>query len=179
MEDLKRSYWADAGVGGGVIGVIVVIVNLLSWKLGGGAETSDSSGGMMALTVVYYFAVIFATGYFARMRGQKHGDSGFGYSQALGYIVSMMLFAGFIDGLGQWMLYNYIDTELPRRIIEQTFASMTLPGIEQKDAIVGLSMSMLKNPLVMMLGGVFGGAFKGLILGLVMAAFTRRQPNMR
>jgi hypothetical protein len=176
MNGLERSHWSDAAKGGGAIGLIVVAVSLLQWRLGRGAEPS---GNAMTLGVVYYFAVIFAIGFFARSRAQKYGDEGFGYPQALGYIVSMMIFAGFVVGVGQFILYNYIDPDLPGREIDSLFSMIKIPaGMEQQmDAAKTVAGNLMKNPLVTVFGAVIGETLRGLLIGLIIAAFVRTQPN--
>ena len=94
----KNQYWYEALVGGTIVGVVSVAFSIVLQLLGGGATEPT------LLTKLLNFLSVFVTivllfGFARRFAAQHTAEEGFSMGRAVGFVVSMMLFAGVISGV--------------------------------------------------------------------------------
>lgn len=167
-KDSKKSFWSDAAKGGAVIGLamaLLVAIDVLS--------VSTTIKTIVAL--VRILAFVYLVYYFAKKRALSMGDEGFTFSQSMGYILAMMLFAGFLYGIGYCFSINvlnpdFINTLLDKLMIDNPFID---PEIGE-----GVMRSVLSNPIFWTFTGIITMVIYGGISGLVISAIIKRQPNV-
>ena len=91
--------------------------------------------------------------FYARKVSHYYASTGFYYPQSLAFILKMMLFAGVLAGVGQFILQNYVDPDYYTSVIETTLKES---GFKEED--ISLTMET------------------GVMIGLVVSAFVKRPP---
>lgn len=163
---LNKTAWREAATGGLWLGV--VFCGLLGlgylWR---------ENAGLALLASMLQFAVLFVLPFlYTRKLAGFYGTAGFTYTQGLSFIIRLMLFAGVITGLGQFILQNYVDPEYYREVTEKSAVIWKFSS-EQLEAM----LVAMRNPLLMILGGIFSMVLYGGLMGLFVAVFTKRQPD--
>lgn len=172
MEDYKKSFWKDAAKAGGVLGLAIFGFYALSMllKLEISAAWTKSTFEFMAIAITIY--------YYGKRRAELYGNDGFTYAQSLSYILAMMLFAGVIVGFGQFIL----QTAAPEYYQEVMDIAMAKQGVnidsQALEQSMDLVMKMMKNPIVMVLSGIFGMLIYGLFIGILASIFIKRPANI-
>ncbi|MCD8102825.1 MAG: DUF4199 domain-containing protein [Alistipes sp.] len=172
--ELKKSYWTDAAMAGGIIGIVVLIINIVQINL--------PTGSMVTLLSLVKFMVFgYLIYYYARRRSVKYDAAdGFSFGQSMGYILAMMLFTGFILGLSDFVLGNYVMPEY----YEEGFATlldnnpMYDPDTPEGESMLALLDAYRRSPVANALGGIFSYLIYGGLLGLVASAFVKRKPDI-
>lgn len=175
-KNAVKSVWADAPKGGAVIGIIVTAVLFLKvWLTASGA----GAGLGWLISMAEFCAVGYCIYYFSRERGRMYGWMGYSYGQSMGYIMAMMLFAGFIYGVGYYFLVNYISAGYFSDMFDQMFEQMRgMLGGLMTDESVDMTYRALRNPFYWIFYGVVAMLIYGGILGLFASAFVKRSPDM-
>ncbi|MDL2320155.1 DUF4199 domain-containing protein [Alistipes sp. OttesenSCG-928-B03] len=175
MENLaKRTFWRDAAKSGLAIGLMVVFLDYLSVLFaqpGGRLATVLSILGIAAMAYFMYL--------FSRRRSELSGDAGYSFGQAMGFIMAMMLFAGFVWGLGYYFLYNFIKPELLAELVDKAV------GIVEETRNYGLleqtekmGYALYGNVIFMTFSGIVRMVILGSILGLFVTPFVKRLPEV-
>lgn len=159
---------------GGVIGIVILIINIIQINLPTGSVTT-------LLSLVKFLAFGYLLYYYARKRSIKYDAAdGFSFGQSMGYILAMMLFTGFILGLADFVLGNYIVPEY----YEESFAAMLDnnpmydPDTPEGERMLSLLDAYRRSPVANALGGIFSYLIYGGLLGLIASAFVKRKPEI-
>lgn len=166
--DIKKIIWKEAATGGLYLGLALVACTVAEYFLHG-----KNIAGLVG--IVEFVAIVGFTLSFARKVAAMHREEGFTIMQSMGFILKMMLFAGIITGLGLAIMNNVVDPQYYYDIME---AAMLNSGLN--DAQIGSmreNMAMVRNPLVMILGGVTSMLLYGGLIGLVVSVFVKRPPE--
>lgn len=86
----------------------------------------------------------------------------------------MMLFAGVLAGVGQFILQNYVDPGYYTSVIETTLKES---GFKEEDISLTMETGVMRNPIVMALSGAISMLLYGGMIGLVVSAFVKRPPG--
>lgn len=172
---------------GAVLGVLMLASHIIeqSCLFGGSLSIFAIMGVEMLVVAVLYIWLLYR---FAKKASVKFGDDtlGFSYSQGLGYVVCIALFAGVIVGLGGYIFQhfiigydNYIDsvTETMQQVLYSSGASsMMLKTYED------MFSTMAEQPEPGVLNVIFSTVcnygFWGLIIGLFIAGGVKREPRL-
>lgn len=165
-KNLKQIAWKEAATGGLYLGLIFIVTQFLGYAL----RSSQSSAWLPGLL---NFAALLTIPYiYAHRMAVARGAAGFTYGQSMGFILRMMLFAGILSGIGQFVLQNYID---PRFYLEQFELALQKQGFSETFTEQVMSnMWILKNPIMMIFSGMLGMLIYGGVIGLFVSAFVRR-----
>lgn len=168
----KKDFWKSAMIWGAVCGLALFAISILSWAL----KLDENKMGMIAelLRFGVIFTVIFYTG---RRNAALSGAEGYPYGRAVGYVFALMLFAGIVAGVGEFLMANFIARDYYDALYATQISAMVAvnPAIAQmSDQII----RMLANPFVLILGSVFNYVIKGGVLGLIFAAVVKKNPGV-
>ena len=146
----KKLVWKEAATGGLYLGLALVAVMVISY-LGRMDATLSWVPGLLNFAALVLFIL-----FYARKVSHYYASTGFYYPQSLAFILKMMLFAGVLAGVGQFILQNYVDPGYYTSVIETTLKESGF----KEEALSG-AISML----------LYGG-----MIGLVVSAFVKRPP---
>ena len=131
------------------------------------------------VTLANFAAIAICVYKFGKQRAEKYGSNGYSYGQSMSYILAMMLFAGFISGVGSFIMQNYLAADYYKEVFD---AALLSSGIDiDSDAMqqgINLSWSLMRNPIFMVLSGIFSMEIYGGFLGLFASVFLKRRPDL-
>ena len=137
----KKNFWNEAAKYGVIMALVAILFDVLGFYV---------QNTLLSLLSLVIFVLLL--GYFTKRRAERFGARGYGYGQCLGFMVSVMLCAGFIEGAFMGVASNWL------------FAA-------RYEAMIGPS-------LVQLFSGMLASAIKGGFFGLFIAAFTKRDPDV-
>lgn len=118
------------------------------------------------------FVAIIVVGYiWGRRMAESKGEEGFPFGKAFSFLLVIMLFAGFISGLGNYILQGVIDPAYYRELIENSLNKSGLGGNFEAVALY------FNNPLIIILNGILTLICQGGLVSLVIAALVKKAPN--
>ena len=138
---------------------------------------------MIVLFVVYIYLIYrFAKGYSLK----QSEEDGFAYGKALGYVISLSLFASIIVGLGNYIYTHFIiGYEEYVKGVMNMYTNI-LSTIEIPAQMVGTYEQMLEQigsqpePSIFatISSAIWNYLFMGVLAGLIIAAKVKREPNI-
>lgn len=166
VEERKKLVWHDAATGGLYLGLTLVAILVISYL--GRLEGSSLSWipGILNFLALVVFLLLYA-----RKVGAYYRTTGFYYPQSLAFILKMLLFAGVLAGIGQYILLNFVDPGYYNAVLENT---LTESGFKQEDIDLAMQTGVIKSPMLMVLSSVIGMLLYGGVVGLVISAFVKR-----
>ena len=120
----KKLVWKEAATGGLYLGLALVAVMVISY-LGRMDATLSWVPGLLNFAALVLFIL-----FYARKVSHYYASTGFYYPQSLAFILKMMLFAGVLAGVGQFILQNYVDPGYYTSVIETTLKES---GFKEED----------------------------------------------
>lgn len=174
----KKIFWNSALVGGTIIGLCAVAFSIVLHLLGG--SSAESSFAVKAVNFFSVFVEIFLIFVFTRRFAAMHSpEQGFSLGRAVGFVVAMMLFSGFIGGIYSSVMANFFIKDELLMTVQQTMAQMQdLYTAEQFDSIYGIMQKAVVNPIYLTISSILGDCFTGLFTGLIVGFFSRRRPDI-
>ncbi|MBD9135635.1 MAG: DUF4199 domain-containing protein [Alistipes indistinctus] len=163
----KKLVWKEAATGGLYLGLALVAVMVISY-LGRMDATLSWVPGLLNFAALVLFIL-----FYARKVSHYYASTGFYYPQSLAFILKMMLFAGVLAGVGQFILQNYVDPGYYTSVIETTLKES---GFKEEDINLTMETGVMRNPIVMALSGAISMLLYGGMIGLVVSAFVKRPP---
>lgn len=111
----KKNFWNEAAKYGVIMALVAILFDVLGFYV---------QNTLLSLLSLVIFVLLL--GYFTKRRAERFGARGYGYGQCLGFMVSVMLCAGFIEGAFMGVASNWL------------FAA-------RYEAMIGPSIAMLEN----------------------------------
>jgi hypothetical protein len=170
----KKQFWQSASNWGLICGAALFLISILSWVLTRDTGTPSSWAELVRFVVI--LAIILISG---RQNARLAGPEGYPYGRAMGWILAMMMFAGVVAGVGEFLMANFIardyydglvaaQMEIVLKVYEGT------PMLDQAISMTDTFARMMFNPLVLIFGSVLTWVGKGGFLGLIVAAFIKK-----
>lgn len=171
--NLKKSFWSDAAKAGGVIGGLLFLLYLANVLL-----RQYNIGWVISFLFFATLAVFIYR--FSKARALKHGSEGFSFGQSMGYILTMMLFAGIIFGFGNFLLQNYVAPEYYNELFETALLKNPFydPDSSAAEDMADLMRRLMKSPVFLVFAGIFDMVIYGGGIGLLASAFVRTKPDI-
>lgn len=175
----RKQYWYEALVGGTIIGVVTVLFSVVLQLLGGGSE-SEPTFLSKAINFISVFVTILLVFTYTRKFAAMHTlEEGFSVGRAVGFVVSMMLFAGVISGVYSSVMANYFIKEELLLTVDKTMAQMQdLYSADQFDTLYATMKRAVLNPIYLTISSVISNCFTGVFMGLFVGLLTRRRPDI-
>ncbi|MBR7128884.1 MAG: DUF4199 domain-containing protein [Tidjanibacter sp.] len=177
----KKQYWYEALVGGTVVGLVSVAFSIVLQLLGGNSQdAAEPSFLVKAINFVSVFlTVVLLFGYTRRFAAQHSLEEGFSVGRAVGFVVSMMLFAGVISGIYSAVMANFFIKEEILQSVDAVMAQMQdLYSADQFDSLYSTMQKAVVNPIYLTISSVISNCFTGVIVGLLVGLLTRRRPDI-
>lgn len=168
----KSTFWNEASRGGAIVGLVGVATSAL-----GMAITSITA----FVGLVNFVATIYLLFYFTRRRSWLFYKEGFSYSQSLGFICAMGIFAGIISGAYQIVASNFLFASQFEESVNTTIATLQQSGIYNNDMIDQMTTmvrSYVFSPLPALLSNIFGNVLLFGFYGLFISIGTKRDPEI-
>lgn len=164
----KTNFWNDAAKYGALVALAAIVFNVLGLLM-------PSLSWLWVISLAVYLYLIYI---FTKRRATICGTpDGYTYGQCFGFIVAMALFAGFLLGVWQIVAAKWIFVEQYAEMSKASLSMLANTGLYTADQLE-MIVSMLKSPLMMILGSILGAVIKGAFFGLFVAAFTKREPDV-
>ncbi len=169
QTELRKSFWVDAATAGGIIGLVLVVIEFIN--------VQTTASWMVTFT---FLLTILSLGYliyfYSRKRSLKYGAEGYSYGQSMGYIFAMMLFAGFVLGLGELLLSKVIA---PDYYAEERKAILENNPMYDPNTEMGKQMErMVMGTGFWIFSSIFSLLFYGGIIGLFASAMVKRKTDI-
>lgn len=174
--EIKKTFWSDAGKAGAVLGLVMAAFAFAAYALGLGENALRVIG-------IFNFIAIAVTIYiYGRQRAVKFAGAGatFSFFDSLLYSLAIVLFAGFIFGVGQWIIITWITGDAYRQSIEAsiTQSRQVLQSMMPQDQIeqsVEMVRALSVNPVFIIISYMMNVLVTGLLIGLLTAVFIRTE----
>lgn len=168
----NNSFWNEASRYGAVLGVVGVAFSLI-----GMAVPSLAFVAGLANTV----ATIYLLFYYTRRRAQRFTSEGYTYSQCLGFIVSMGIFAGIIAGAYQIVASNFLFPETFEQSLNTTLSTLQQSGVynnEMMDQMSSMMRTYIFSPIPALISSVVGSVLTFGFYGLFISIGTKCEPDI-
>lgn len=168
----KNSFWNDASRCGAIVGAVHAVFACM-----GMCFTSMA----LLISLVSLVAQIWLLARYASRRSALFVREGFSYSQSLGFIVSMGLFAGVVSGAYEIVASNFLFTETYESNLNNILAVYSQLGTFDNAALDSMSKlyrSMLFSPVPVLLTQVFSLVLSYGFYGLFISIGTKREPAL-
>lgn len=168
----NSSFWSDASRGGAIVGMANMVASLLAMLL-----PSMSFVFNLAIFVVTIYLLF----YFTRKRAALFPGEGYSYSQSLGFIVAMAIFAGIISGAYQIVASNFLFPDKFEEMLTTSMAALKQAGVYSADMLEnmsGMMRSYIFLPIPVLLSSIFGNILYYGFLGLFISIGTKQEPDI-
>lgn len=171
MENQRQLFWNKAMLWGGILGIALVIEMLISYFAG-------SYFASYRNRIMYVLLIVGAYVSARMLRNALPANSQFPYKTALGSASATMLFAGFILGIGTFMIFTF-DSGFTEECIAYTEAAYLESGMAEDmvASIIDAEASII-SPTFMGISQFFGIIFWGFLFSLITSIFVYRKSNL-
>lgn len=160
----NNGFWNDAARGGLVMAALAIIADVTGFYV-------------QYMSLPFLILSVLVLTYLMRRRVAREGDRGCSYGACLGFMVAVMLCAGFVEGAFMGVAANWLFSEQYTAMMAPSIAMLDNSGLYSGEQL-DLMVRMMRSPLVLIFGGMIGSAIKGAFFGLIIAAFTHRNPDV-
>ncbi len=175
MKD-KKLFWNEALKAGTIVGLVSTAFALLMRPL---SET-EHTFWLKALNMVSWIIIVLLLYAFTRRFSKSQpAAKGFSYGRGIGFVVAAMMFVGVVNALYSSIMANYfIKAEVLEQVdrIMVVYQDMWPDDMFEKTYAVARNAAV--NPFYITFSSVLGNCFVGFLLSLVIAAITRREPDI-
>lgn len=164
--NLTKISWREAATGGLWLGLALCGVTVVGYLTRMSASLSWATGLLNFLLLAGFILT------YGRRMGAHYAAQGFTFIQSIGFTLKMMMFAGIIAGLGQFIMQTYVDPQYYRDIMETTLQGS---GFSQEQIDMTLAVAFdQRSPVLMIFSGAMSMLIYGGLIGLVISAFIKR-----
>jgi len=163
----KSAFSKSAMICGLYIGIILIIYQVILYLI---HQNMNPSFGWITYVILTIGVFLSQTGYRDNVL-----DGNIKYSTALGYGISVMIFAGIIQSLYTVVLFKYIDPSLLDKMESLQEDLMIKKGIpdDQIEQMSGI-LSKFKSPVFLVFSNLFGYAIYGFIISMITSIFVKK-----
>ena len=168
----NNNFWNEASRCGAIVGLVNVAFSAIGMFM-----PSIS----FVTSLVNFVATIYLLFHFARRRSLLYIKTGFTYSQSLGYIVAMGIFAGIISGAYQIVASNFLFVDLFEQTMNSTIATLQQTGLYNNEMIDQMSTMMRAytfSPIPALLSNIVGNVLYFGFCGLFISIGTKCDPDI-
>ncbi len=163
---MNKNLWGDAARYGFFIALAMILFEVVRMYV------QNALLGLLSTAVFIVMLYIFV-----RKRATEQGTNGYSYGQCLGFIAAMMLCTGFLCGAYAALAANLLFVEQTNAAMAQQIAALQQTGVYSPE-MLDMVVKYTSNPLMLVFSGILGYLIQGLFFGLIIAAFTKRNPDI-
>lgn len=160
----KSNFWNDAARYGAIIALAAIVFDVLGFYV---------QNSLLSLLSLVVFVLLLTWAMKRRVAEYGATERGYSYGRCLGFMVCVMLCAGFIEGAFMGVAANWLFVAKYDAMMSQSVGVLESTGFYTGDQLA-LIMKWMRSPLWLIFGGMLGLAVKGGFFGLFIAAFTKR-----
>ena len=168
----QNSFWSEASRGGAILGLAGVVFSLLGMALPSIAFIASLANFVVTIYLLFYFT---------RRRSMLFTEEGFTYTQSLGFIVAMAIFAGIIAGAYQIVASNFLFSDMFEESVATSLATLKQTGLYNNDMMDKMSSTMrsyIFSPIPALLSNIVGNVLLFGFYGLFISIGTKREPDI-
>ena len=168
----QNSFWSEASRGGAILGLAGVVFSLLGMALPSIAFIASLANFVVTIYLLFYFT---------RRRSMLFTEEGFTYTQSLGFIVAMAIFAGIIAGAYQIVASNFLFSDTFEESVATSLATLKQTGLYNNDMMDQMSSTMrsyIFSPIPALLSNIVGNVLLFGFYGLFISIGTKREPDI-
>lgn len=170
MEEKSASIWKSTLTMGLYLAIALILVSVIFYVTG---NTFSKVAQYLSYPIMIGGIILGQLSYKKALGGTLT------YGQAVGAGVLTMVFASFISGIYNYLLFSVIDPSLQEQMRifteEQIIKQGKVPE-EQLEMAVNMA-AKFQTPVMMFVMAIVGGAFIGLIISLISAIFIKKNPS--
>lgn len=164
----KNNFWNDAARYGAIIALAAIAFTVLGFYV---------QNTLLTLLSLVVFVLLLTWAMKRRVAEYGATERGYSYGRCLGFMVCVMLCAGFLEGAFMSVAANWLFAAKYDAMMGQTVGILESMDFYTADQIE-LMMKLMRSPLVQIFSGMLGSVIKGGFFGLFIAAFTKRDPDV-
>lgn len=170
MEEKSASIWKSTLTTGLYLAIVLILVSVIFYVTG---HTFSKVAQYLSYPIMIGGIILGQLSYKKALGGTLT------YGQAVGAGVLTMVFASFLSGIYNYLLFTVIDPSLQEQMRifteEQIIKQGKVPE-EQLEMAVNMA-AKFQTPVMMFVMAIVGGAFIGLIISLITAIFIKKNPS--
>lgn len=168
----NKGFWYEASQGGAVVGGVNVLFSVIGMALPSVAFVASLANFVLTIYLLYHFT---------RRRSMHFVQEGYTFSESLGFIVAMGLFAGIVAGAYQIVASNFLFPETFEQTLSTTISTLQQTGVynnDMMDQMATMMRSYIFSPVPALLSNVVGNVFLFAFYGLFISIGTKREPEI-
>ena len=173
----KTIFWMEALKAGTIVGLVSVAFSIAVQAISG--PMPESSWIQVLNFVSVLVSLLLVYGFTRRFAAMHSVEEGFSYGQGVKFVLALMLFVGVLSGIYSAVMANFFIKEELLASVDTIMAQMqdAIPA-DQFEATYDTMRGAVINPMILTISNVLSNLFTGLLFGVVVAAITRRQPDI-
>lgn len=168
----KNTFWKDASRAGAIIGLVTIVTSVLGILLPSIA---------FVINLINFVATVYLLFYFTRRRSMLYIKEGFTYTQSLGFIAAIAIFAGIIMGAYQIVASNFLFTEHFEKTVSELITTYASMGVIDNKTLETMKDSMhtyIFSPIPVLLSQIFSCVLTFCFYGLFISIGTKREADI-
>ena len=169
---VKNTFWNEASRCGAIVGLIGVLFSLVGMLVPAISFVANLANFVVTIYLLFYFT---------RRRAQRFANEGYTYTQCLGFIVAIGIFAGIISGAYQIVASNFLCPEKFEESLNATIEIFQQSGVynnEMMDQMSKMMRSYIFSPIPVLISNIFGNMLVFGFYGLFISIGTKCEPNI-
>lgn len=164
-------FWKSTMTNGFLLGLAIIVFMLITYVLG----VSTTSKIQWFGNVIFIAGLIYGQRQYRNELINNLGQSA-SYGKLLTYGIAMSVFAGFLAGIYQYLLFTVIDPGLwERNLVEVENLYLEMGFSEDQVAEMMTNASKFNSPILNSIGMAFGYGLVGFIIALITSAFLKKE----
>lgn len=164
----KSNFWNEAASCGVFMALLAIVFDIVGFY---------TQHALLSLLSLLLFVGLLTWCMKSRVARCATDETGYSYGRCLGFMVAVMLCAGFLEGAFVSVAANWLFAAKYDASVAQSIAMLENTGFYTAEMLEQIAR-WIHSPLVLILGSMIGSAFKGAFFGLFIAAFTRQEPRL-
>lgn len=168
----NNNFWNEASRCGAIVGLANVAFSAIGMFI--------PSISFVA-SLVNFVVTIYLLFHFTRRRSLLFIKTGYTYSESLGFIVAMGLFAGIIAGAYHIVASNFLFTEMFEETLNTSLAALQQSGVYNKEMMEQMTTMMRAytfSPIPALLSNIVGNVLYFGFCGLFISIGTKCDPDI-
>ena len=163
----RTNFWNEAASCGVYLGLLAIVFDVIGFY---------KQHALLSLLSLALFVVLLTWCMKTRVARHATPSEGYSYGRCLGFMVAVMLCAGFLEGAFMGVSANWLFAEKYDASIGESLAILEDTGFYTSE-MLEMMARMLHSPLVLIFSTMVGSVVKGAFFGLFIAAYTRQEPR--